>query len=127
MFASVLPVEVEIELINGAGKKRTFTISNDKIERVGIHQDYDVALFKMQLPSGYKVQRGALSKEPVETGTSAYAIGNPTGVNVVLQKTITKAMISSANKVIDGRSYYGLSAIAVYLSTNSDRILALTI
>ena len=108
VVASPLPYKCKADVRRG-GKPATATFAKVKI--VGIHSKFDLALVRID-PTEHPgaLQPAHIARRKAEPGQRVYAIGNPGGGGMVLNKTITSGILSGVDRVIDGVAYYQISA-----------------
>jgi S1-C subfamily serine protease len=95
-------------VINGAARAVITTADGKDYDIAGVYdysKDKDLALIKVSGGSSFAFLKTANS-DTVVTGADAYAIGSPLG----FKNTISKGIISSASRTLDGRTYIQTTA-----------------
>jgi len=109
VVASPLPFECRVDLAQG---RQQNTVTYRRVRILGVHPDKDLALVRIDTSEHQGVlQRAELARKKGVPGQRVFAIGNPSGGGgMVLNKTITAGLLSGVGRVIDGVSYYQISA-----------------
>lgn len=101
-------LNVTADISTRSGQKR-MTFTNVPVHRV--HAEYDLAELKLPLPAGSKLVTPPLARDrEIETGEDCYVIGNPGGVDAVLDRSMSKGIIGSANRVFEKLNYIQITA-----------------
>ncbi len=88
-------------------------VSFENVEVLGVHPKKDLAVVKFDPgPHSAKLKPARISTRKSPPGQRIYAIGNPASGSddVQLSKTITEGLLSGVDRVIEGVSYYQISA-----------------
>lgn len=96
--------------VNRSGSTQTVEFRNVTV--LGVHPVRDLALVQID-PAEQKGKLEAVrfGRDKVQPGQRVYAVGNPSGGDgIVLSKTITSGILSGVDRVVNGASYYQISA-----------------
>ena len=87
------------------------TVVFHDIEIIGFHPTLDMALVKVD-PDEHEGDLVPVSLDPAEAvpGQRVYAIGNPSGGGIALNKTITQGILSGVDRQVEGDEYYQIDA-----------------
>jgi tetratricopeptide (TPR) repeat protein len=108
VIASPLPFECRVDLLQGREQK---TVTYERVRVLGVHPEKDLALVRIDTSEHRgTLQTAGLARTKAVPGQRVFAIGNPAGGGMVLNKTITSGLLSGVDRVIDGVSYYQISA-----------------
>jgi S1-C subfamily serine protease len=108
VVSSPLPFTCEANIfVKGQEKSVKF----EKVRILGVHPQKDMALVKID-PSEHRgaLKTVSLSKKKAVPGQRVYAIGNPGGGGIILNKTITSGIISGVDRMVEGVAYYQVDA-----------------